>query len=204
MSSIRSPNVVFFYGATIRPNLCMVMEFCHKGTLFDVLNDKAAVVDWPLFFKFAKDMVRGTWCLHSWKPQIVHRDLKTLNLLVDQNNTVKVCDFGQSRFTEGQASNSTLAKLRGTYHYCAPEVYFGKRFTTKSDVFSIGVILWELGRCCVLFNLASPGLLASVCVCVGMCGYVCVFFFSSFPNLVYPVPPPITTVFFLSFFFFFF
>mmetsp|Transcript_44626 Transcript_44626/g.112459 ORF Transcript_44626/g.112459 Transcript_44626/m.112459 type:complete len:909 (-) Transcript_44626:74-2800(-) len=144
MSSIRSPNVVFFYGATIRPNLCMVMEFCHKGTLYDVLNDKSAVVDWPLFFKFAKDMVRGTWCLHSWKPQIVHRDLKTLNLLVDQNNTVKVCDFGQSRFTEGQASNSTLAKLRGTYHYCAPEVYFGKRFTTKSDVFSIGVILWEL------------------------------------------------------------
>mmetsp|Transcript_15621 Transcript_15621/g.44295 ORF Transcript_15621/g.44295 Transcript_15621/m.44295 type:complete len:1063 (+) Transcript_15621:197-3385(+) len=145
MSAIRTPHVVFFYGACVNPTLYMVMEFCSRGTLYDVLKNEDHEIDWKLALKLCTDTVRGIWCLHSWKPQIVHRDLKSLNLLVDENFTVKVCDFGQSRFTEGAAKNaSTLGKLRGTYHYCAPEVYFGKQYTTKADVFSIAVILWEI------------------------------------------------------------
>jgi len=69
-----------------------------------------------------------------------------LNLLVDENWGVKVSDFGLSRFT-GQAQNqSTLSKLRGTYAYTAPEIYFGKAFTAKSDIFALGIILWEMAK----------------------------------------------------------
>ena len=57
---------------------------------------------------------------------------------------MKVCDFGLSRYTQTSTDDSTLEKLRGTYAYSAPEVYFGEKYSTKSDVFSIGVILWEI------------------------------------------------------------
>eukprot|EP00005_Dracoamoeba_jomungandri_P001685 CAMPEP_0174252068 /NCGR_PEP_ID=MMETSP0439-20130205/1699_1 /TAXON_ID=0 /ORGANISM="Stereomyxa ramosa, Strain Chinc5" /LENGTH=173 /DNA_ID=CAMNT_0015332553 /DNA_START=281 /DNA_END=802 /DNA_ORIENTATION=- len=82
-------------------------------------------------------------CLHSWKPTIVHRDLKSLNLLVDESWTVKVADFGLSR-TTSEDNASTLNKLRGTYAYTAPEVYFGEKYTEKADIFSIAVIIWEI------------------------------------------------------------
>lgn len=157
MSSLRSPHVVFFFGACIRPSLCMVLEFCHKGALFDVLNDLREDITWSRVFKAASDTVRGLLCLHSWRPQIVHRDLKSLNLLVDENWTVKVSDFGTARFTGGdQADLATLGKLRGTYAYCAPEVYFGKNFTPKSDIYSFGVILWEMAFRCITGTYETP------------------------------------------------
>lgn len=158
MSSLRSPHVVFFYGATTNSkDMCMVLEFCGKGSLFDVLNDQSEEITWPRVLKTAYDTIRGISCLHHWKPQIVHRDLKSLNLLVDENWAVKVSDFGTARFTGGDPSSlSTLTKLRGTYAYCAPEVYFGKNFTTKSDTYSYGIILWELAHRCINRVYAQP------------------------------------------------
>jgi len=157
MSALRSPHVVFFYGAALSPSLCMVLEFCAKGALYDVLSDLTQKITWKHVFRAAIDTVKGLLCLHNWKPQIVHRDMKSLNLLVDENWTVKVSDFGTSRFTSGDKSNSsTLSKLRGTYAYCPPEVYFGKDFTPKSDIFSFGVILWEMAYRCLTGVYAQP------------------------------------------------
>ena len=135
----------------------MVLEFCGKGALYDVLNDMREDITWPIVFKIAIDTVKGLSCLHNWKPQIVHRDMKSLNLLVDDNWHVKVCDFGTSRFTSGAGVDlSTLGKLRGTYAYCAPEVYFGKSFTPKSDIYSFGVILWEIAFRCITGTYGQP------------------------------------------------
>lgn len=76
---------------------------------------------------------------------------------MDENWCVKVSDFGTSRFTEGDKANmSTLSKLRGTYAYCPPEVYFGKDFTPKSDIFSFGIILWEMAYRCLTGKYAQP------------------------------------------------
>jgi serine/threonine protein kinase len=72
------------------------------------------------------------WC--RWKPAIVHRDLKSPNLLVDDSFNVKVADFGLARF-QTPDNNRTLTQLRGTYAYLAPECYAGEAFTTKSDVY---------------------------------------------------------------------
>lgn len=62
--------------------MCMVLEFCHKGSLYDVLNNAKEDITWGRVFKACNDTIKGLLCLHNWKPQIVHRDMKSLNLLV--------------------------------------------------------------------------------------------------------------------------
>jgi len=143
MSAIQSPYIVFFFGACISPKLCMVMELCENQSLYHVLNKKELDIGWERFFEWTAQMTKGMECLHAWKPTIVHRDFKSLNLMVNSAYQVKVGDFGLSRFnTETQMD--TLNKLRGTFAYCAPEVYFGKPFSTKSDVYSIALVIWEI------------------------------------------------------------
>lgn len=141
--AIGSPNIIKFYGASLSGKLSMVMEFCSRGSLYDVLNKKDFSMNWDQFFSLTKQVVKGVEALHRNNPSVLHRDLKTLNVLVAEDWSAKVCDFGLSRFNTG-SNLSTLAKCRGTYAYIAPEVYNCEKFTTKSDIYSVGVILWEL------------------------------------------------------------
>lgn len=145
MCAIRSPYMVAFYGACFEPKLCMVMEFCSRDSLYHVMNSRKYTIGWDKFFKFALQMTRGLECLHNWTPQIVHRDFKSLNLLVNEAWDCKVCDFGLSRFNTAD-NLETLSKIRGTFAYCAPEVATGSGvpYSTKSDVYSIGIVFWEL------------------------------------------------------------
>jgi tRNA A-37 threonylcarbamoyl transferase component Bud32 len=144
MCSLRSPYIVHFFGATVQPKLCIVLEYCSRGTLFHYLHDDLNYVDWTMALRWLIESARGINTLHLWKPQIVHRDLKTLNLLLDEKMQVKVCDFGLSRYVSGEHDQSTFFKMRGTFAYFAPEVYQGRPFTSKSDVYSFGIILWEI------------------------------------------------------------
>lgn len=144
MSTIRSPYIVHFLGATMSPKPCIVLEYCPNGSLFHYLQNSKNRVDWKMIMQWIFQITKGINTLHLWKPQVVHRDLKTLNLLLDVNNKVKVCDFGLSRFISSQHDQGTLIKMRGTLAYVAPEIYFGKAFTTKSDVYSFGIVLWEI------------------------------------------------------------
>lgn len=90
----------------------------------------------------ALDVAKGMNYLHSSTPVIVHRDLKSPNLLVDKNWVVKVCDFGLSRMKHNTflSSRSTA----GTAEWMAPEVLRNEPSNEKCDVYSFGVILWEL------------------------------------------------------------
>ena len=141
--SFNSPYIIRFYGACLADKLCMVMELCPYGSLYDVLRSPTFIMTWERFFTFAIETAAGLAVLHKAKPSILHRDMKTLNLLVDQNYHAKICDFGLSRFNTG-SNVATLSKCRGTYAYIAPEVYNCETFTTKSDVYSLAIILWEL------------------------------------------------------------
>jgi regulator of replication initiation timing len=144
MSQIVSPYVVHFYGATLDTKLAVVMEICANGSLFHCLQNTAIPIFWKRVLEWSIQIVHGMNILHEWNPVILHRDMKSLNLLVDVDWNLKLCDFGLSRFNTEASQAQTLAKLRGTYTYTAPEMYFKNKYTTKSDVFSMGVIFWEL------------------------------------------------------------
>ena len=86
----------------------------------------------------ALEVAQGINYLHSFKPPILHRDLKSLNILLDKNYIVKIADFGWARLR-----NNHMTKKRGTFQWMAPEVISKDNYTEKADVYSFGIILWE-------------------------------------------------------------
>lgn len=145
MKRVRHPNVVLFMGAvTKRPHLSIVTEYLPRGSLFRLIHSTAAgeILDKRKRLRMALDVAKGLNYLHRLKPPIVHWDLKSPNLLVDKNWAVKVCDFGLSRFKANTFISSK--SVAGTPEWMAPEFLRGEPSNEKSDVFSFGVILWEL------------------------------------------------------------
>ncbi|KAL2236016.1 UNVERIFIED_CONTAM: putative serine/threonine-protein kinase SIS8 [Sesamum indicum] len=143
MLRLRHPNVVLFMGAVTRPpNMSILTEFLPRGSLYKLLHRPNIQIDEKRRIKMALDVAKGMNYLHTSHPIIVHRDLKTPNLLVDKNWVVKVCDFGMSRLQHHTflSSKSTA----GTAEWMAPEVLRNEPSNEKSDVYSFGVILWEL------------------------------------------------------------
>ncbi|XP_038691405.1 serine/threonine-protein kinase CTR1-like isoform X2 [Tripterygium wilfordii] len=145
MKHLQHPNIVHFMGAcTQPPNLFIVTEYVSRGSLDDLLRMSNAelILDERCRLNMAYDVAKGMAYLHQLKPPIVHRDLKSSNLLVDSSYTIKVCDFGLSR-SKAKTFLSTK-KAAGTPAWLAPEVLRNEASNEKSDVYSFGVILWEL------------------------------------------------------------
>ncbi|XP_051132708.1 serine/threonine-protein kinase STY46-like [Andrographis paniculata] len=140
MRKIRHRNVVQFIGACTRPpNLCIVTEFMSGGSVYDYLREKKGTFTLPALLKVAIDVSKGMNYLHQ--NNIVHRDLKSANLLMDENEVVKVGDFGVARV---KAQTGVMTAETGTYRWMAPEVIEHKSYDHKADVFSFGVVIWEL------------------------------------------------------------
>ncbi|MCL7034209.1 hypothetical protein MKW94_003862, partial [Papaver nudicaule] len=143
MKRLRHPNVLLFMGAVTSPqHLCIVTEYLPCGNLYQLLRRNTAKLDWRRRALMAVDIAHGMNYLHRCKPQIVHRDLKSSNLLVDKNWNVKVGDFGLSRFKHSTYLTTKMGK--GTPQWMAPEVIRNESSDEKSDVYSFGVVLWEL------------------------------------------------------------
>ncbi len=141
LKALRHPNVVQFIGAsTARPNLCIVTEFVKLGSLWDVLRRKDIEINWPRIQSIAIDICAGLTYIHSMK--MVHRDLKSQNVLINDGSfTAKLSDFGVSRV---KRSDSTTMTAKGTSQWMAPEMIRRDKYTEKTDVYSLGVTLWEL------------------------------------------------------------
>lgn len=143
MRKLRHPNILLFMGAVASSGrLCIVSEFLPRGSLFRLLQRKTPGMDWRRRARMALDIARGMNYLHHSHPPVIHRDLKSSNLLVDKNWTVKVADFGLSRLKTNTFLTSKSGK--GTPQWMAPEVLRNEYSNEKSDVYSFGVILWEL------------------------------------------------------------
>lgn len=144
-SVLHHPNVVLFLGAcTKKPNLCLVLEYCTHRSLHHFLKneDKHHIrITMSHVLRFALDIARGVYYLHR-KQSIVQRDLKARNILVDESLNAKVADFGLSRVIDEEEANKLTAC--GTPAWTAPEVVRMEQYTEKVDVYSFGIIMWEL------------------------------------------------------------
>ncbi|KAL2535425.1 Protein kinase superfamily protein [Forsythia ovata] len=123
---------------------CVVVEYIPGGTLkkFLIRNSRKKLA-FKVVIQLALDLVRGLSYLHSKK--IVHRDVKTENMLLDVTRTLKIADFGVAR-VEAQNPRDMTGNT-GTLGYMAPEVLDGKPYNRKCDVYSFGICLWEI-YCC--------------------------------------------------------
>ncbi|KAK4378190.1 hypothetical protein RND71_000052 [Anisodus tanguticus] len=140
MRKVRHKNVVQFIGACTRPpNLCIVTEYMSGGSVYDYLHKQKGSFKLPTLLKVAVDVSKGMNYLHQ--NNIIHRDLKAANLLMDENEVIKVADFGVARV---KAQTGVMTAETGTYRWMAPEVIEHTPYDHKADVFSFGVVLWEL------------------------------------------------------------
>nr|GLL28399.1 serine/threonine-protein kinase STY46-like isoform X2 [Ipomoea trifida] len=140
MRKVRHKNVVQFIGACTKPqNLCIVTEYMSGGSVYDYLHKQKGSFKLPDLLKVGIDVAKGMNYLHQ--NNIIHRDLKAANLLMDENEVVKVADFGVARV---KAQSGIMTAETGTYRWMAPEVIEHKPYDQRADVFSFGIVLWEL------------------------------------------------------------
>eukprot|EP00128_Syssomonas_multiformis_P012870 Colp12_sorted_trinity150504_noHs@18691 len=139
---LRHPNIVLFMGVCIEPaNMLIVTEYMPKGSLLEILHNKSNKLTWLRKLTMLEDVAKAMHYLHSYEPRIIHRDLKSQNLMVDSDWTVKVSDFGFSRITGNTDQQMTQC---GTICWTAPEILTYSKYNHKVDVYSYAVVMWEV------------------------------------------------------------
>jgi len=134
-ASLRDRRVVELIGANlVPPGCCIVMEMC-QYSLFEKLHRRPEEMSRREAIGIAIQVAGGMAFLHSRRPSIVHRDLKSHNVLLDAHGDAKLCDFGLVLTREPTAA---------TPNYMAPELFLAKSHSTPVDVFAFGVLLNEL------------------------------------------------------------
>ncbi|KAL8215613.1 hypothetical protein R6Q57_022450 [Mikania cordata] len=152
LREVQHRNVVRFIGAcTKQPHLCIITEYMSGGSLYEYLHKNHHTLTLPQLVKFAIDVSRGMEYLH--KNNIIHRDLKTANLLMDSHNVVKVADFGVARFLNQEG---VMTAETGTYRWMAPEIINHQPYDQKADVFSFAIVLWELVTAKIPYDNMTP------------------------------------------------
>ncbi|KAK7259844.1 hypothetical protein RIF29_25459 [Crotalaria pallida] len=148
IGKIKHRNLVQLLGyCKIGDERLLVYEYMKWGSLEAVLHDRAkgSNLDWEARKKIAIGSARGLAFLHhSCIPHIIHRDMKSSNILLDENFEARVSDFGMARLVNALDTHLSVSTLAGTPGYVPPEYYQSFRCTTKGDVYSYGVILLEL------------------------------------------------------------
>ncbi|XP_076900626.1 proline-rich receptor-like protein kinase PERK9 [Bidens hawaiensis] len=122
----------------------LVYEYVPNNTLYFHLHVSEQVLDWPTRVKVASGAARGIAYLHEdCHPRVIHRDIKSSNILLDKNFEARVSDFGLAKIAADVFTHVTT-RVMGTFGYMAPEYASSGKLTEKSDVFSFGVVLLEL------------------------------------------------------------
>uniref|UniRef100_M8D3T8 non-specific serine/threonine protein kinase n=1 Tax=Aegilops tauschii TaxID=37682 RepID=M8D3T8_AEGTA len=148
LNTVRHRNIVRMAGYCIRRNVGMILyEYMPEGTLFELLHERTPQValDWTARHLIALGAAEGlSYLHHDCVPMIVHRDVKSSNILMDAELVPKITDFGMGKIVGDEDADATVSVVVGTLGYIAPEQGYSTRLTEKSDVYSYGVVLLEL------------------------------------------------------------
>ncbi|KAL4563627.1 hypothetical protein LXL04_027672 [Taraxacum kok-saghyz] len=147
LSRVHHKNLVGLVGFCFEQGEQMlVYEYMSKGTLRESLSGKSGIhLDWKRRIRIALGSARGIAYLHDLAdPPIIHRDIKSTNILLDENLTAKVADFGLSKLVSDSEKGHVSTQVKGTLGYLDPEYYMTQQLTDKSDVYSFGVVMLEL------------------------------------------------------------
>nr|XP_048725589.1 mitogen-activated protein kinase kinase kinase 20 isoform X2 [Caretta caretta] len=143
LSVLSHKNIIQFYGAIIEPpNYGIVTEYASVGSLYDYINsNRSEDMDMDHIMTWATDIAKGMHYLHMEAPvKVIHRDLKSRNVVIAADGVLKICDFGASRFHH----HTTHMSLVGTFPWMAPEVIQSLPVSETCDTYSYGVVLWEM------------------------------------------------------------
>ncbi|KAI3709846.1 hypothetical protein L2E82_39614 [Cichorium intybus] len=147
LSRVHHKNLVGLLGFCFEQGEQMlVYEYMPKGTLRESLSGKSGIhLDWKRRLRIALGSARGIAYLHDLAdPPIIHRDIKSTNILLDEHLTAKVADFGLSKLVSDSEKGHVSTQVKGTLGYLDPEYYMTQQLTDKSDVYSFGVVMLEL------------------------------------------------------------
>eukprot|EP00258_Populus_trichocarpa_P026824 XP_024442843.1 probable leucine-rich repeat receptor-like protein kinase At5g49770 isoform X2 [Populus trichocarpa] len=147
LSRVHHKNLVGLVGFCFEQGEQMlVYEYMPNGTLRECLSGKSGIyLDWRRRLRIALGSARGLAYLHELaNPPIIHRDVKSTNILLDENLTAKVADFGLSKLVSDSSKGHVSTQVKGTLGYLDPEYYMTQQLTEKSDVYSFGVVMLEL------------------------------------------------------------
>ncbi|KAJ6803663.1 putative leucine-rich repeat receptor-like protein kinase isoform X2 [Iris pallida] len=147
LSRVHHKNLVSLVGFCFEQGeQLLVYEFVPNGTLRDSLRGKNGIqLDWKRRLRIAAGSARGLAYLHELaNPPIIHRDIKSTNILLDEQLNAKVADFGLSKLVADAQKGHVSTQVKGTLGYLDPEYYMTQQLTEKSDVYSFGVVMLEL------------------------------------------------------------
>ncbi|KAF5952090.1 hypothetical protein HYC85_010034 [Camellia sinensis] len=147
LSRVHHKNVVSLLGFCFdQGEQMLVYEYVPNGTLMESLSGKSGIrLDWMRRLRMAIGAARGLQYLHELAdPPIIHRDIKSNNILLDERLNAKVADFGLSKPMGDAGKGHVSTQVKGTMGYLDPEYYMSQQLTEKSDVYSFGVLLLEL------------------------------------------------------------
>ncbi|XP_076929375.1 serine/threonine-protein kinase STY13-like [Bidens hawaiensis] len=142
LARLKHKNIVWFIGACYKPKVwCIVTEYAKGGSVRSFLNKrrKKNLVPLKVAVKQALDVAKGMEYVHGFG--FIHRDLKSDNLLISADRSIKIADFGVARI---EVQNEGMTPEMGTYRWMAPEMIQHRPYTQKVDVYSFGIVLWEL------------------------------------------------------------
>ncbi|CDQ95037.1 unnamed protein product, partial [Oncorhynchus mykiss] len=143
LSSLSHKNIIQFYGAVLEsPNYGIVTEYAGGGSLYEYLSsEQSEEMDMEQIMTWAMEIAKGMHYLHSEAPvKVIHRDLKSRNVVLTTDKVLKICDFGASKFQ----SHTTHMTVVGTFPWMAPEVIQSLPVSETCDTYSYGVVLWEM------------------------------------------------------------
>ncbi len=142
LQKLDHPNIIKYYGHVITENyVVIVTEYAAKGSLYNYLKDKDSLPR-RLKSKWAIQAARGIKFLQE--NNVLHRDIKSPNFLITADDNLKICDFG---IAKDLSSTKTTVASKGTTKWLAPEAFTELKVSPTADIFSYGIVLWELETC---------------------------------------------------------